>query len=140
MVRGYSKESAISSLLRFSLSYSKQDTTSIVVDYGLENLRRDSSPSSSSGFTTFDELEQLQNYILAEMASVVKYQKSFENQSSPISSLITTVTKKNEEEEMRFKNRISRDMFLMKRTEGTRNDFHFIFSLQDLLGLQDLVV
>ena len=136
MMVGYSKESAISSLLRFSLSYSKQDTISSVVDYGLVNLRGNSSSSSSSGFTTFDDLEQLQNYILAEMVSVVKvvrpqistadamwdlllndlnmyestldfsseslrqYQKSVENQSSPISSLITTVARKNEEEEI----------------------------------------
>ena len=103
-----------------NLSYGKQDTISSIEDYGLENIRGNSSSSSSSGFTTFDDLEQLQNYILAEMVSIVK--KSVENQMLPISSLITTVKKKMKKKKMRFKNQISRDMSLMKRTERTRND------------------
>ena len=91
------------------------------MDYGLENLRGNSSSSSPSGFTTFDDLEQLQNYILAEMVSVVK---SVENQSSPISSLNTTVTKKNEEEENEIQEPDQqRYVPDEKRTERTRNDF-----------------
>ena len=74
-----------------NLSYGKQDTISSI-DYGLENIRGNSSSSSSSSFTTFDDLEHLQNYILAEMVSIVK--KSVENQKPPISSLITMVKRK----------------------------------------------
>lgn len=74
---GFTKEVATKAVMRTGLYYGDKDTVSNIVDNTLKLLKNAPGKHSSSGEYCFEDLQQLQKYVLAEMICVLMEVRPF---------------------------------------------------------------